>query len=978
MHPKPDELGEQPERWDLWRESLLRSWGGELPGPGVVERALARRALLPTRVEELPPPHPSRLAMRAKGRGAAWAGGRPVPVAAVDDPRPRSSFGLVSRAFEVTPGGEEHAPIDIVLPLAAKRGHVIAGSVRLFRWDERRERFDLVPFSAGDEARGLAWARVREGGVFVAIGFPDDPRIRDTLTILDRLAPYRRALKDPRAEAAFNERICQLILCAPDFASMPLERLGDDWLEPPRDPGGHVPPGDRPRPPGGGGVGNVCDFCLGLPSGGWVPPEIDLGPRPGHGPFRPLPATSCPAWTSLGPANVTGVILGLAAHPIDARVLYAGAQYGGVWKTVDGGASWRPTMDRELNLDVSALGLCRASPDVVYAAMDGNARGNDMDLYRSVDGAASWVLRTSVQSILCRAIAVHPTQPDTVYVAGNAGLHLSLDGGASWVVRTVTVDGAPQANIWSTFDGLISDVALDPVTPSTVYIAVASRGVFKTTDGGGTWHRVGANVTFTVRGDDGAAVSSGLTGAYRTLLDVGEDTRPGRNGTQFVVAKVQGTILTSPDGGATWRVLPGLDHGWDGQNYWCSCVAVCPADQDVIVAGGDHIDLTENASAAAPTWASVPSLHVDQQAIAFARSSPDDFYFANDGYVGKATGRGAAVASVSRGLVASQCFTVAVSQTPQLVVGCSTYHTGTLRTGRASFATWETIDGPEGGPFEIDPTDEKVMYGSPWGASLRRSTDGGTTWTPLSGGINVGSAPGAPREAYVALLAIRPDAPSRLYASAFYGRLHFSDDRGTTWDYVKQAGGAALLIDGIGARESTAGAFAFAPSDTGHAYLGTVNGHLWRTATAATTAAGWEEIAPPYPASLGRPIGALAVDPADPDVVWVGYSAVGVRALWRGTRRADGTFAWVDRSGLFPSTSLPELPISGVIVDPLARRRVFVATKVGVFVAEDAGDWWRSFNEGLPNVEVAQLRLRRSSRTLYAAAYGRGIFERPI
>jgi photosystem II stability/assembly factor-like uncharacterized protein len=668
---------------------------------------------------------------------------------------------------------------------------------------------------------------------------------------------------------------------------------------------------------------------------------------------------------------VTGVILGLAAHPTDPKVLYAGAQYGGVWKTVDGGASWRPTMDRELDVNVSALGLCRGSPDVVYAAMDGNARGNNMDLYRSDDGAASWVLRTSVQSILCRAIAVHPTNPDTVYVAGNTGLHLSLDGGASWVVRTVAVDGAAQANTWSTFDGMITDVALDQVNPSTVYIAVASRGVFKSTDAGSTWHRVGASVTFDVKHGDGSVVSTGLTGAYRTLLAVGEDARPGKNGSQFVVAKVQGTILTSPDGGTTWRVLPGQDHGWDDQNYWCSCVAVCPADQDFIVTGGTSIDLTLDAAAAAPTWKSLPSLHVDQQAIAFARPAPDDFYFANDGYVGKATGRGAATTTVSQGLVASQCFNVAVSQTPQLVVGCSTYHTGTLRTGRTSLATWETINGPEGGPFEIDPADENLMLGSPWFANaLRRSTDGGATWKdviPWMGGFG--------------LVAIRPDAPSPLYASGPWGRLHFSTDRGATWDSVKDAGGALLLIDGAGVGSSSfATAFAFAPSDGSHAYLGTVFGRLWRTATAATTAAGWEEIAPPYPVSLllDRSIGALAVDPSDPDTVWVGYSSPGIRALWRGTRRADGTYAWVDRSGLFPSTSLPTFPISSVIVDPLARRRLFVSTKVGVFVSEDAGDWWRSFNEGLPNVEIAQLRLRRSSRTLYAAAYGRGIFERVI
>jgi hypothetical protein len=91
----------------------------------------------------------------------------------------------------------------------------------------------------------------------------------------------------------------------------------------------------------------------------------------------------------------------------------------------------------------------------------------------------------------------------------------------------------------------------------------------------------------------------------------------------------------------------------------------------------------------------------------FPFPNPANFYFCNDGYIGEATNRGSALIKISDGLEASQCFNVAVSQTDQRIVGCSTYHTGMISTGRNDFS---------------------VLYCSPWGqANLLRSRDGGVT-----------------------------------------------------------------------------------------------------------------------------------------------------------------------------------------------------------------------------------------------------------
>src|SRR5262249_9203120 len=116
----------------------------------------------------------------------------------------------------------------------------------------------------------------------------------------------------------------------------------------------------------------------------------------------------------------------------------------------------------------------------------------------------------------------------------------------------------------------------------------------------------------------------------------------------------------------------------------------------------------------------------------------------------------------------------------------------------------------------------------------------------------------------------------------------------------------------------------------------------------------------------------------NPDRIYLGYKDAAIDPIWRGERQPDGTFRWSTASGLYPSTSLARFPVSALIIDPDNPRRMYAATQIGVFLTEDEGDWWRPFNEGLPNVSIADMRLRQRNRTLYAAPYGRGIFQRSL
>jgi hypothetical protein len=342
------------------------------------------------------------------------------------------------------------------------------------------------------------------------------------------------------------------------------------------------------------------------------------------------------------------------------------------------------------------------------------------------------------------------------------------------------------------------------------------------------------------------------------------------------------------------------------------------------------------------------------------------------------TGRGASNTRMSEGLIATQCGRVAVSQSPDLVVGCATDHNGTIRTGRATLSRWETIDYPEGGPFAIDPTDAQVMFSHPQGSTLKRSSDGGTTWTGIGGTIDVGTG----RRQVTRLIAIRPDDSSKLWISSMYGRMHYSLDGGTTWDFVKDAAGAPFLVDGFDDADDGPFTFAFAPSDTRVLCVGTHRGYLWRTSTAAVTSAGWQQLNTPYPGSAAGSFGiaASAVHPSDPTTLYVGYfnNGASFSPVWRGKVQPGGNVIWADCSGAFPNTSLPRTHCTGLVIDPINANRLWATSAAGVFVTEDGGSWWRPFNEGLPRVGITGLRLRFRSRTLYLSTWGRGVFARVL
>ncbi|MFN8060758.1 MAG: hypothetical protein U0Q12_16500 [Vicinamibacterales bacterium] len=261
-------------------------------------------------------------------------------------------------------------------------------------------------------------------------------------------------------------------------------------------------------------------------------------------------------WRSIGPqrGGRSIAVSGVKGRKFEA---YFGAVGGGLWKTSDAGLTWAPVTDGQItSASVGAVAVSESNPDIVYIGTGESCiRGNIMPgdgVYKSVDAGKTWahVGFKGVDAI--SKIRVHPTSPDTVFVAAfgrygvasdERGLFKTTDGGKTWK-KVLFRDGRTGA----------IDVAIDRRNPSVMYAALweayrieyqmssggPSSGFFKSTDGGETWTEITHN----------PGLPSGLVGKIGVAISGADSNR-----LYALVENEKGGLFSSDDAGATWKLV---------------------------------------------------------------------------------------------------------------------------------------------------------------------------------------------------------------------------------------------------------------------------------------------------------------------------------------------------------------------------------------------------------------------------------------
>ncbi|MEE2886380.1 MAG: PDZ domain-containing protein [Planctomycetota bacterium] len=215
-------------------------------------------------------------------------------------------------------------------------------------------------------------------------------------------------------------------------------------------------------------------------------------------------------WRSVGPAAMGGRIVELSVYEKDPSTFYAATASGGLLKTVNNGITFEHQFDKETTVSIGAVCMSQSNPDVVYVGTGEENPRNSVSygdgVYKSVDGGKTWKNMGLKKTFQIGAIAVHPTNPDIVYVGAlgrlygpneERGLYKSTNGGKDWV-RIHFVDAKT---------GVIA-IEMNPKNPDTLIFATYERqrdgfdgnppakkiapgsGMYRTTDGGATFEKL--------------------------------------------------------------------------------------------------------------------------------------------------------------------------------------------------------------------------------------------------------------------------------------------------------------------------------------------------------------------------------------------------------------------------------------------------------------------------------------------------------
>ena len=889
----------------------------------------------------------------------------------VKNPYPSASEGFASNCVEVTQANG-HAPLSLKLrPRRGTASRLDLRTAAVFVFDPRLRQWNLVEHSGYNAESRYIWARVHRNGIYAAIALPKEISATRRLA-LEQFAYYYTRFgvatgMFARYDEYFNQKAFQQVAAEERGLSSTAksDRVHLAALTKTHRETLHLKKGWRRQLPNGGLPEWLIIERLSASRHGLLA-EIGIADLVTHFPWIFHLANRIGRWYPNGPYNINGRVKSLAIHPADGSILYAGSANGGVWKTTDGGGTWRSLWTFQDSMAVGSIAIAPSAHDTVYAATGedttiyGPSYGG-VGIYKTTDAGRTWTQKSNAATLgtLCSKIIVHPGNADIVYLASVSGIHKSINGGDNWS----TVLG-----------GHATDLVMAANAPGTLYAGIWNDGVYKTIDGGAHWNRITSNVTLDIP----------LITTIRFPFPTGADAgwiklaigRNGPAGSNFVIAKLGdkgGNNYSTTDGGANWTFV----FGSEAVDYdeWTSFVAIHPNDPRRIYLGGLNLQYASDGY----NFHQSSGSHSDHHQLVFDPGNDAVCFTCCDGGVYRSSDFGATWQLRSRYLTATQLLGLGVSQVGSFLAGSATQDQGIIQTDGSM--DWNDFGGGnEWGMFVVDPNDSRNIYISPGSGQLRCSRDGGHSYINPTAGLT-DFWPSQNRQtqpASFAHVAVRPGISNFLIGCAkvydeikdangnvtdSYGpirRFYYSRDWGNTWWNAHEIFSDPSRV-------------AYAPSDHTRAYGATFDGHFYRNNHGGEL--GWYE-----PASVAnRPpagsISCITVDHANANVVYITYGDVNPHVYCS----IDGGSHWTAIAGLRADMTLPNIAVSALEIDPEDSDILYVGTDIGVFRSNDGGATWYSYNDSvddhdLPKVIVTGLGLQRSTNRLFASTLGRGLY----
>ncbi len=709
-------------------------------------------------------------------------------------------------------------------------------------------------------------------------------------------------------------------------------------------------------------------------------------------------AISSLRFREIGPATMGGRVNDIEVPSQDTRIIYAATASGGIFKSINGGTSWTPIFDKEDVPTVGDIAIAPSDPSILWAGTgESNNRQSSSwgnGVYKSLDAGKTWQKMGLSETHHIARVVIHPTDPNTVYVAATGklwgpnperGVYKTTDGGKSWALVLKVND-----------DTGATDIAIDPESPGILYAAMFQRrrtvfgfngsgegsALYKTNDGGTTWKKITAGMPYDV---ENAATPrpEGLLETGRIGIDI---YRKDSNIVYALVEHANGGIFRSNDKGETWTRMSDMAN--NPRPMYFSQIRIDPNnDQRLWIAGVSMQYSDDGGKTISGNFSRAP--HADTHGIWINPNNSDHIVQGNDGGINITYDRGRTW-DYANTIPLGQFYEIGADNSMPYKICGGLQDNNTWCGPSMSFNPrgitnddWFTIGGGDGFFAQPDPNDPDIVYAE--------SQDGNLLRRNVKTGENKGIRPREGEgEAKFRFQWNSPIVISKFNSNTIYypGNFLFkSTDRGDNWvkvspELTTNVDRNTLQImgkvpdkntrsrhDGVQQYPTTT-TISESPVNQNVLWAGTDDGNLQVTKDGG---ANWKNVVEKV---SGVPKGTYVSR-----VVASKFNEGTAFATFDGHRNGDFkvyVYMTMDFGESWKSivSNLPQNNgIANVIREhPRNANLLFVGTEYGMFISWDKGGSWMKFKLNLPTVPVDDILIHPRDNDLILGTHGRSIW----
>ncbi len=679
-------------------------------------------------------------------------------------------------------------------------------------------------------------------------------------------------------------------------------------------------------------------------------------------------------WRSIGPARGgrSQAVAGSAARP---QEYYFGATGGGLWKTTDGGLTWRPVSDRFFKTSsVGAVAVSESNPDVVYVGMgETELRGNVIQgdgVYKSADAGKTWTHVGLGKTMAIARIRINPANPDIAYVAAlgdpygpspERGIFKTTDGGTTWTKVLFRDDKTGAV-----------DLSMDPAHPDVLYAGFwevfrtphslssggPGSGLFKTTDGGATWTELTKN----------AGLPAPIWGKIGVSVSAADPNR-----VYAIIEAAEGGVFLSDDAGTTWKLIND-DRRIRQRAFYYTRIYADPKVRDTVYVLNTGIYRSTDAG---KTLRGIRVPHGDNHDLWIAPDDPARMINSNDGGANVSTNTGESW--TDQDYPTAQFYNVfTTAHVPYHVCGAQQDNSTACVSSTGQGDLYQ-VGGGESGYIAPDPLDTEVFYAGSYGGLLsrinRRTGESRmvNVWPDNPMGFSSGDI--TERFQWTYPIVFAPTDPKTLYVTSQH--VWKTTNAGQSWQRISPdltrhdpstmgPSGGPITLDQTGV-ETYAVIFTLAPSavDGKVIWAGSDDGLVHVTRDGGAT---WTKVTPPDLPDFTR----ISLIEASPHEAGTAYLA-GNR--YQRADRAPYVYKTSDYGRTWTKivTGIPADDFARTIREDTQRKGLlFLGTETTIYVSFDDGGHWQPLRLDLPVTPVHGIEI--TGNDLVIATHGRSFY----